>query len=38
VAKNGVRLNGAVMEIDEANGKAIMIQRVSETAESAHGS
>jgi len=30
VAKNRVQLHGAVIEIDDANGKAIKIQRVSE--------
>jgi len=30
VAKNAVRLHGAVIEIDDASGKAIKIQRVSE--------
>jgi metallophosphoesterase (TIGR00282 family) len=30
VAKNRVRLHGAVIEIDEATGKAVKIQRVSE--------
>ena len=30
VAKNNVRLQGAVVEIDEATGKALAIQRVSE--------
>jgi calcineurin-like phosphoesterase len=32
VAKNRVLLNGAVIEIDEATGKAVKIQRLSETA------
>jgi 2',3'-cyclic-nucleotide 2'-phosphodiesterase len=32
VAKNHVLLNGAVIEIDEATGKAMKIQRVSEAA------
>ena len=31
VAKDRVRLHGAVIEIDEASGKAVKIQRVSET-------
>jgi len=31
VAKNRVQLHGAVIEIDDASGKAIKIQRVSET-------
>src|SRR4029077_5388611 len=31
VAKNRVLLQGAVIEIDEASGKAVRIQRVSET-------
>jgi calcineurin-like phosphoesterase len=30
VAKNRVQLHGAVIEIDEASGKALKIQRVSE--------
>jgi calcineurin-like phosphoesterase len=30
VAKNRVLLHGAVIEIDEATGKAVKIQRVSE--------
>ena len=30
VAKNQVQLHGAVIEIDDATGKAIKIQRVSE--------
>ena len=30
VAKNNVRLHGAVIEIDNASGKALSIQRVSE--------
>jgi 2',3'-cyclic-nucleotide 2'-phosphodiesterase len=32
VAKNRVLLHGAIIEIDDASGKAIKIQRVSESA------
>jgi calcineurin-like phosphoesterase len=31
VAKNRVLLHGCVIEIDDASGKAVKIQRVSET-------
>jgi calcineurin-like phosphoesterase len=31
VARNDIKLNGAVIEIDNTSGKAVKIQRVSES-------